>query len=68
MCQRERLAEYTAAHVQYIQKALTEMALQLEIVASGIKGATGKWIICPLSGLNAILKFLPPSEMFAAGH
>ena len=43
--QRERLVEYTAAHIQHMQKALMEMNLQLHHVVSDITGATGMRII-----------------------
>src|SRR6202142_4129588 len=43
--QRERLVEYAAAHIQHMQKALTEMNLQLHHVVSDITGATGMRII-----------------------
>jgi Transposase len=36
--QRERLVEYAAAHIQYMQKALMEMNLQLHHVVSDITG------------------------------
>lgn len=45
MRQRERLTEYTAAHIQHMQKALMEMNLQLHHVVSDITGATGMKII-----------------------
>jgi len=41
--QRERLLEYAASHIQHMQKALTEMNLQLHHVV--ITGATGLRII-----------------------
>lgn len=43
--QRERLVEYAAAHIQYMQKALMEMNLQLHHMVSDITGATGMRII-----------------------
>nr|WP_244627609.1 IS110 family transposase [Microvirga tunisiensis] len=43
--QRERLLEAAAAHIQPMQKALTEMNLQLHHVVSDITGATGLRII-----------------------
>lgn len=43
--QRERLVEYAAAHIQHMQKALTEMNLQLHHVVSDITGVTGMRII-----------------------
>ncbi|TIP11049.1 IS110 family transposase [Mesorhizobium sp.] len=43
--QRERLLEYAASHIQHMQKALTEMNLQLHHVVSDITGATGLRII-----------------------
>lgn len=42
---RERLLDYSAAHVQHMQKALTFMNLQLHHVVSDITGATGLKII-----------------------
>jgi transposase len=43
--QRERLLEYAASHIQHMQKALTEMNLQLHHVVTDITGATGLRII-----------------------
>ena len=43
--QRERLLEYAASHIQHMQKALTEMNLQLNHVVADITGATGLRII-----------------------
>jgi transposase len=43
--QRERLLDYAAAHIQHMQKALTEMNLQLHHVVSDITGRTGMRII-----------------------
>lgn len=43
--QRERLPEYAASHIQHMQKALTEMKLQLHHVVADISGATGLRII-----------------------
>ena len=43
--QRERLLDYAAAHVQHMQKALTQMNLQLHHVVSDITGVTGMRII-----------------------
>jgi transposase len=45
MRQRERLLEYAASHIQHMQKALTEMNLQLHHVVTDITGATGLRII-----------------------
>ena len=42
---RERLLEYAASHIQHMQKALTEMNLQLHHVVADITGATGLRII-----------------------
>jgi transposase len=42
---RERLLDYAAAHIQHIQKALTFMNIQLNIVVSDITGVTGMKII-----------------------
>jgi transposase len=43
--QRERLLDYAASHIQHMQKALTEMNLQLQHVVSDATGATGLRII-----------------------
>jgi transposase len=43
--QRERLLEYAASHIQHMQKALTEMNLQLHHVVADITGTTGMRII-----------------------
>ena len=43
--QRERLLEYAASHIQHMQKALTEMNLQLHHVVADITGTTGMSII-----------------------
>ena len=43
--QRERLVEYGAAHIQHMQKALTQMNLRLHHVVSDITGVTGLLII-----------------------
>ena len=43
--QRERLLEYGASHIQHMQKALTEMNVQLHHVVTDITGATGLRII-----------------------
>jgi transposase len=43
--QRERLLDYAAAHIQHMQKALTQMNLQLHHVVTDITGATGMAII-----------------------
>jgi len=43
--QRERLLDYAAAHIQHMQKALTQMNLQLHHVVTDITGATGLRII-----------------------
>jgi transposase len=52
--QRERLLEYAASHIQHMQKALTEMNLQLHHVVADITGATGLRIIrAILSGEHA---------------
>src|ERR1700722_10752608 len=46
--QRDRLLEYAASHIQHMQKALTEMNLQLHHVVADITGATGLRIICAI--------------------
>src|SRR5207245_2199245 len=38
--QRERLLDYAAAHIQHMQKALTQMNLQIHHVISDITGET----------------------------
>src|SRR5215204_5978622 len=43
--QRERLLEAAAAHIQHMQKALTQMNLQLQHVVADITGQTGLRII-----------------------
>ena len=43
--QRERLIEYAASHIQHMQKALTQMNVQLHHVVSDITGATGMRIV-----------------------
>ena len=43
--QRERLLDYGASHIQHMQKALTQMNLQLHHVASDITGVTGLRIL-----------------------
>ncbi len=43
--QRERLLDYAASHIQHMQKALTQMNLQLHHVVTDITGATGLRII-----------------------
>jgi len=43
--QRERLLDYAAAHIQHMQKALTQMNLQLHHVVADVTGATGMRII-----------------------
>ncbi len=48
--QRERLLEYGASHIQLMQKALTEMNVQLHHVVTDITGATGLRIIRAILG------------------
>ncbi|MET2832783.1 IS110 family transposase [Mesorhizobium shangrilense] len=43
--QRERLLDAAAVHIQHMQKALTEMNLQLHHVVADVTGATGLRII-----------------------
>jgi transposase len=43
--QRERLLDYAAAHIQHMQKALTQMNLQLHHVVTDVTGTTGMRII-----------------------
>lgn len=42
---RERMLDYAAAHIQHMQKALTYMNIQLNLVVSDITGITGMRII-----------------------
>ena len=42
---RERLVDYAAAHIQHMQKALTQMNVQLHHVVTDITGVTGMRII-----------------------
>lgn len=42
---RERLLDYAAAHIQHMQKALTYMNIQLNLVVSDVTGVTGMRII-----------------------
>jgi len=42
---RERLLDYAAAHIQHMQKALTFMNIQLNLVVADITGVTGMKII-----------------------
>jgi transposase len=51
--QRERLLDYAASHIQHMQKALTQMNVQLHHVVSDITGATGMRIVrAILSGVR----------------
>jgi transposase len=43
--QRERLLDAAATHIQHMQKALTEMNLQLHHVVADVTGATGMRVI-----------------------
>src|SRR6195952_1045033 len=45
MRQRERLLEYSASHIQHMQKALMQMNVQLHHAVADITGATGMRII-----------------------
>lgn len=45
MRHRERLVDYSAAHIQHMQKALMLMNVQLQHVVSDITGATGMRIV-----------------------
>ncbi len=47
---RERLLDYAAAHIQHMQKALTQMNLQLHHVVTDITGATGMRVIRSIIG------------------
>ena len=48
--QRERLLEYAASHIQHMQKALTQMNVQLHHVVTDITGMTGMRIIRAIVG------------------
>jgi transposase len=48
--QRERLLDYAASHIQHMQKALTQMNLQLHHVVADITGASGLGIIRAIVG------------------
>jgi transposase len=50
MRHRQMLIEYAAAHIQHMQKAMTQMNLQLQHVISDITGATGMRIIRAIVG------------------
>ena len=58
--QRERLLDDAAAHIQHMQKALTQMNLQIHHVVADITGVTGMRIIrgivviCPRFSWTAI--------------
>jgi hypothetical protein len=54
--QRERLLEYAASHIQHMQKALTEMNLQLHHVVADITGLTGLRIIRAILPTSATLR------------
>jgi transposase len=43
--QREMLVQYQAKHIQHMQKALTQMNVQLDHVISDLVGATGQKIV-----------------------
>ncbi|MBC7908753.1 MAG: IS110 family transposase [Rhodospirillaceae bacterium] len=43
--QRERLLDYAAAHIQHMQKALTQMNLQIHHIVADITGVTGRRIL-----------------------
>ena len=45
MRQRERLVDYAASHIQHMQKAMTQMNIQLHHVVSDITGITGMRIV-----------------------
>jgi transposase len=53
---RERMVEFSASHIQHMQKALMQMNLQLHHVVSDITGATGMKIIRAI--LAGILPFV----------
>ncbi len=55
---RERLSDYAAAHIQHMQKALTFMNVQLNLVVSDITGVTGMKIIRDIVDGNKSPKML----------
>ena len=63
--QRERLLEYAASHIQHMQKALTEMNLQLHHVVADITGATGLRIIRAIERDPAVLALLRDTRCHA---
>merc|ERR1712093_860126 len=63
---RERLLDYAAAHIQHIQKALTFMNIQLNIVVSDITGVTGMKIVRAIVGGEYNPGVLAKSETHAA--
>ena len=56
---RERLIEYAASYVQHMQKALTQMNVQLHHVVADITGVTGMKIIRAIAAGFAIPRCLP---------
>jgi hypothetical protein len=68
--QRERLLDYAAAHIQHMQKALTQMNLQLHHVVSDITGVTGMLIIRAIvrTGERAFQRFRCHWLCGALGH
>ena len=59
--QRERLLDYAAAHIQHMQKALTQMNLQLHHVVADITGVTGCASSAPSLPASVIRMFWPPT-------
>jgi hypothetical protein len=55
---RERLSDYAAAHIQHMQRALTFMNIQLNLVVFDITGVTGMRIIRPIVGAERALNML----------
>ena len=55
---RERMLDYAAAHIQHMQKALTYMNVQLNLVVSDITGVTGMRIIREIVSGNQDAEYL----------
>ena len=66
--QRDTLIRDAAAHVQRMQKALTQMNIQLHKVISDITGVSGMRIIAPSSPVSEIHSFWPRCAIIASEH
>ena len=64
--QRERLLDYSASHIQHMQKALMQMNVQLHHVVTDITGETGMRTSAPWLRVNEILPYWPPIVIGAA--